>query len=140
MLAAVLLGITILLSDMFLRSMIFGRRDSRDSGQVGAILVVVGLVLAILSPIIGEMIKLAISRKREYMADANAAVLTRYPPGLANALRKISEDSDPMIKKANKSTAHLFISNPFRKKKGFVTHLFSTHPPIKERIKRLEAM
>ena len=104
------------------------------------ILIVVGLLFAILAPLIGEMIKLAISRKREFMADASAATLTRYPPGLANALKKISGDPDPLVDKANKATAHLFISTPFRKKKGFVTHLFSTHPPINERIKRLQSM
>ena len=86
------------------------------------------------------MIKLAISRKREYAADAGSAVLTRYPLGLASALRKIAEDPDPLVDSANRATAPLFISTPFRKKKGFMIKLFETHPPIEDRIKRLEAM
>ncbi len=144
MLTAVLVGIVILLSDFLLRSFLWGghgrRRDSKSGGQLTIILIAIGLLLAILAPIIGELIKLAISRKREYMADASGAVLTRYPPGLASALRKILKDADPLVDKANKATAHLFISTPFRKKTGFVTNLFSTHPPIEERIRRLEAM
>jgi len=142
MLTAVLVGIVVLLSDFLLRSFLWGGkgRSSKNSGQLGIILIVVGLVLAILAPLIGEMIKLAISRKREYMADASAVVLTRYPPGLAGALKKISADPDPLVDKANKATAHLFISTPFRKKKSFMTRLFSTHPPIQDRISRLEQM
>lgn len=142
MLAAVLIGIVTLLSDFLLRSFLWGGGRNRDSkgGNIGIILIVVGLVLAVLSPIIGEMIRLAISRKREFMADANGAILTRYPPGLASALRKIASDPDPLVDHANKATAHLFISTPFRNKKGFVSKLFMTHPPIEERIKRLEAM
>ena len=85
------------------------------------------------------MIRFAISRKREYMADANAAILTRYPAGLANALKKIQKDANPKMKKANKAMAHLYISSPFRKKK-LTSKLFSTHPPIEERIKRLQEM
>ena len=143
MLTAVLVGIVTLLSDFLLMSFLWGRgRNNRDSkgGQAGIILIVIGLLLAILTPIIGEMIKLAISRKREYMADANAATLTRYPPGLANALKKIANDPDPLVDKANKATAHLFISTPFRKKKGMMIKLFSTHPQIEDRIKKLEEM
>jgi heat shock protein HtpX len=143
MLTAVLVGIITLLSDFLLRSFLWGghggKRESKG-GQLAIILIAVALVFAILAPIIGELIKLAISRKREYMADASGAVLTRYPPGLASALRKISKDPDPLVDKANKATAHLFISTPFRNNTGFVTSLFSTHPPIEERIKRLEAM
>jgi len=132
-----------LLSDFLLRSFLWGggRRNRNSKGSnITIILIVAGLILAILSPIIGEMIKLAISRKREFMADANGAVLTRYPPGLASALKKISKDPDPLVDKANKATAHLFISTPFRKKHGIITKLFSTHPPINERVKRLEEM
>lgn len=141
MLTAVLVGIVTLLSDFLLRSFLWGGKSrDNDKGNIGIFLIVIGLVLAILTPLIGEMVKLAISRKREFMADANAAVLTRYPPGLANALRKIADDPDPLVDKANKATAHLFISVPFRKKSGFVTNLFSTHPPIQERIRRLEEM
>jgi len=143
MLTAVLVGIVTLLSDFLLRSFLWGggrRRGSKDAGQLTIILIAAGLILAILSPIIGQMIKLAISRKREFMADASGAVLTRYPPGLASALKKISKDPDPLVDKANKATAHLFISTPFRDSKSFVSKLFATHPPINERIKRLEAM
>ena len=142
MLTAVLVGLVTLLSDFLLRSFLWGgaRRRSRDGNQLTVILIVVGLVFAILSPIIGQMIKLAISRKREYMADAGGATLTRYPPGLASALKKISKDPDPLVDKANKATAHLFISTPFRDKTSFVNKLFATHPPIGDRIKRLEEM
>lgn len=137
MLTAVLVGITVLLSDFLLRSVIYGRRDSKGSHPA---LIIVGLVLALLTPVIGELIKLAVSRKREYLADASGASLTRYPEGLASALEKISKDPDPLVDKANKATAHLFISTPFRKKTGFVTNLFSTHPPLELRIKKLREM
>jgi heat shock protein HtpX len=141
MLAAVLVGVITLISDFLLRSFIYGKKDgSRDQGKFTIILVIVALVLAILAPFIGQLVKLAISRKREYMADANGAILTRYPPGLASALRKISKDPDPLVDNANKATAHLFISTPFRNSKSFVAKLFSTHPPIEDRIRRLEDM
>ncbi|MFH1182128.1 MAG: M48 family metalloprotease [Candidatus Woesearchaeota archaeon] len=138
MLTAVLVGLVTLLSDFLLRSFLYSKRDKK-SGQVGILLIVAGLILAVLAPLIGELIKLAISRRREFMADANGTILTRYPKGLADALRKISKDPDPLVDKANKATAHLFISSPFRKSGG-VANLFSTHPPIEERIKRLEEM
>ncbi len=142
MLAAVMVGLTVLLSDFILRSFLWGGHGGRrESGGVGAVMIVVGLALAILSPLVGEAIKLAISRKREYLADASGAMLTRYPKGLADALRKISQDPDPLVDHANKATAHLFISTPFRKKRGgFMKKIFSTHPPIGERIRRLEGM
>ncbi len=144
MLAVVLVGLVTLLSDFILRSFLWGshgrKRDDRGGGNIQLLFIALGLLFAILAPLIGYMIKLAISRKREFMADANEAVLTRYPPGLASALEKISKDPDPLVDKANKATAHLFISTPFRKEQGFVTHLFATHPPIEERIKRLKEM
>jgi heat shock protein HtpX len=144
MLVSVLIGIITLLSDFLLRSFFWGRRSrkssSKSGGQATLILIAIGFLLAILTPLIGQIVKLAISRKRELMADANAAILTRYPPGLASALRKIAKDPDPLVDKANKSTAHLFISTPFRKHRGFVTNLFATHPPLEERIKILEEM
>ena len=144
MLAVVLVGLVTLLSDFILRSFLWGshgrKRENNGGGNIQLLFIALGLLFAILAPIIGYMIKLAISRKREFMADANAAVLTRYPPGLASALEKISKDPDPLVDKANKATAHLFISTPFRKEHGFVTHLFATHPPIEERIKRLKEM
>lgn len=141
MLAAVLVGVILLLSQFLLRSFLWGGKGGRKGGgNITIVLIILGLVLAILAPFIAELIKLSISRKREYMADANGTVLTRYPPGLANALRKIAKDPDPLVDKANKATAHLFISVPFRKKKSGKRNLFSTHPPIEERIRRLEEM
>jgi heat shock protein HtpX len=141
MVAAIMVGVIVLLSDIMLRSFLYGRGGGdRDRGSGSLIFIIIGLVLAILSPLIAELIKVAISRKREFAADAGAAVLTRYPLGLANALRKIANDPDPLVDTANKATAHLYISTPFRKTKGWLVNLFSTHPPIDERIKRLEAM
>ncbi len=141
MLASVMVGLTVLLSDFLLRSFLWGggRRDE-GKGSLTVVLIVAGLALAILSPLIGEFMKLAISRKREFLADASGAMLTRYPKGLADALRKIKEDPDPLVDKANRATAHLFISTPFRRTKGVFTNLFSTHPDINERIRRLEEM
>ncbi len=143
MLAVMLIGVTILLSDFLLRSFLWGgkhRSKENKGGQLQLILIAIGIALAVLAPIIGKLIQLAISRKREFGADANAAILTRYPPGLASALKKLAKDPDPLVDKANKATAHLFISTPFRKESGFLTNIFSTHPPIEERIKRLEEM
>lgn len=144
MLAVVLVGLVTLLSDFILRSFLWGshgrKRDNHGGGNIQLLFIALGLLFAILAPLIGYMIKLAISRKREFMADANAAILTRYPPGLANALEKIKKDPDPLVDKANKATAHIFISTPFRKKHGFVNKVFATHPPIEERIKRLKEM
>jgi heat shock protein HtpX len=114
-----------------------GRRDSREGGQAVAILMLVGIILAILSPIIAMLIQFAISRKREFLADATGALLTRYPEGLARALEKISADPTPM-KTASNATAHLYIANPFKGKS--LSNLFSTHPPIEKRIKILREM
>jgi heat shock protein HtpX len=144
MLAAVMVGVVTLISDFIIRSFFWGGHNKRENreggGQLGVILIVVAVVLAILAPIIAQLIKLAISRKREFLADANGALLTRYPPGLASALEKIKKDPDPLVDKANKATAHLFISTPFRKTKSFTANLFATHPDIDERIKKLKAM
>ncbi|MFA5413158.1 MAG: M48 family metallopeptidase [Patescibacteria group bacterium] len=142
MVVIVLVGVVALLSDWLLRFRFFGgRRDDRDSGgQLGAILLLVGIVLAILSPLLAKLIQLAVSRKREFLADADGALLTRYPEGLAKALEKISAYGEPMIR-ANDATAHLYISNPFGGKKNKFFHkLFSTHPPTEERIKTLRGM
>ena len=141
LLVAILVSATVLLSDMLLRSLRYGggRRDSKGSGYFYLIVLVTGVVLALLSPIIAQLIQLAVSRQREYLADANGALLTRYPEGLANALSKISKDKE-VLEAANKATAHLYIVNPLRNLRGFVNNMFSTHPPIEERIKRLEAM
>ncbi len=144
-LVVVMAGIVALLSDWMLRSFMWGggrRRGGRDrggSGGAGGILVLVGLALAVLSPFIATIIHLAVSRKREFLADASGAMLTRYPAGLASALRKISADTEP-LEAANKATAHLYIVNPLKNIKGGVNKLFSTHPPIEERIAALEKM
>lgn len=142
MLAAVMVGLTVLLSDFLLRSFLWGSHgEKKEAGNITIVLILVGVALAILSPFVGEAIKLAISRKREYLADASGAKLTRYPKGLAEALRKIKDDPDPLVDHANKATSHLFISTPFRKeKRSFMNNLFSTHPPLEERISRLEKM
>lgn len=140
MLAAVLVGVVTLISDFILRSFLWGGYRRRDGGNANAIMIIIGVALAILAPLVAYLIKLGISRQREYLADASGAQITRYPEGLASALEKISKDPDPLVDKANKATAHLFISTPFRKKRGFVTGLFSTHPPIHERIKKLRSM
>lgn len=135
----VLVGTVMLLSDFLIRSLGRGQRDN-NSGQFQLVLFLVGLILAILSPFLAELLKLAIGRRREYLADASGALLTRYPDGLASALEKIAAVDQPMIR-ANHATAHLFLANPFD---PYVTkkfeQLFSTHPPIQERIARLRQM
>ena len=134
----VLVGFVTLISDFFLRSRLhFG--DDRDS-RAGAILMIVGIVLAILSPLVATIIQLAISRKREFLADASGALMTRYPEGLASALEKISAHSGQPMARANHATAHLFISNPFGNVGRGVGKLFMTHPPVEERIKILRGM
>jgi heat shock protein HtpX len=142
-LAVVMVGVVALLSDWILRTFFWGggRRRSREKsgGNAAAIFIVVALILAILSPIVAQLLRLAISRKREFLADANGALLTRYPPGLASALRKLDADKEP-LEAANKATAHLYIVNPLKDIKGRVNKLFSTHPPIEERIAALEKM
>ncbi len=137
---AILAGTIVLVSDWLLRSMWWGggRRRSRDDNG-NPIMLVVALVAAILAPIIATMMKLAISRQREFLADAQGAMLTRYPDGLASALEKIALDPEP-LEAANKATAHLYISNPLKQHGGMLNALFSTHPPTEERIKRLRAM
>lgn len=143
----VLVGLISIASDFFMRSMMWGGLRNRDNGrggnQIQGILLIVGIVLMILSPIIATLIQLAVSRKREFLADASGALLTRYPEGLISALKKIS-NAEPM-EKATEATAHLFFENPFRgdKKDGkipFLVKLFMTHPPIEERVKALESL
>lgn len=99
----------------------------------------IGVVLALVAPIAAQLIKFAISRKREFLADADGALLTRYPPGLADALEKLAADTEP-LEVANRATAHLYIVNPLKDAKGRTSALYSTHPPIAERIARLRAM
>ncbi len=139
----VLIGIITLLADYLLRFSFYGgrRRDRDDKGQLQAIFMIVGLVLALLSPIIANLIKLAISRRREFLADASSAALTKYPEGLARALEKLSADKEP-LEAANKATAHLYIVNPLRNHHdavGWFAGLFNTHPPVTERIKALRS-
>ncbi len=135
----ILVGFVSLISDMFIRSMFWnrgGRRNNRDEG--GGILFLIGIIFAILAPIASTLMQLAISRKREFLADASGALLTRYPEGLARALEKISADPTPM-KTANNTTSHLWIDDPFKKKNhvSWFSKLFSTHPPVEERVKAL---
>jgi heat shock protein HtpX len=137
----VLLGLITLLSDWFLRFRLFGgrNRDSKEMGQLGLILLIIGIVFLILSPFIGQLIKLAISRRREYLADASGALLTRYPAGLANALEKIAAENQP-LDHANNAMAHLYIANPSGSKRHFLSGFFATHPPIEQRIAALRKM
>lgn len=134
-LVAVLIGVIAIVAQLALRSMWFRDRDERGKGS--GILIVIGLIFAILAPISAKLVQLAISRKREYLADASGAQLTRYPKGLADALEKIKNENAGRLKTSD-AVAHLFISHP---KKGFrASNLMSTHPPIEDRIKKLRAM
>lgn len=139
----ILVGMVTLLADWFLRGARFGPR-SRDErgGNIGAILFLAGIILALLSPLIAQLIRMAISRRREFLADSSAAMLTRYPGGLARALEKISVDREP-LEAANKATAHLYIVNPLKNRHdriGWFANLFNTHPPAEERIRILRQM
>ncbi len=141
----ILVGFVMIVSDIFLRSMWFGggRRSNNDNEGGNPIIMLIGIVFIVLSPIISTLIQLAISRKREFLADASGALLTRYPEGLASALEKISA-SQP-LKQAKSATAHLFFVNPFKadapvQKTPWLAKLFMTHPPIEERIKALREM
>lgn len=138
----VLAGLVAILADWFLRASMWGGfgRDN-DNKQGGAIVLLIGLAVAILAPLVATVIRLAVSRRREFLADASSALLTRYPDGLANALEKIARDDVP-LRYAHNGTAHLFISNPFKGKTGknWFAKLFMTHPPLEERIKILRGM
>ncbi len=136
--AAVLVGLVALMSDWLLRSMRWGRRRGEREGGGSGLLVLAGLVLAVLAPILAQLLRLAISRSREYLADASGVMLTRYPEGLASALEKISADPEP-LEVANKATAHLYIINPLREWGGWLNGLFNTHPPVEERVRRLRS-
>jgi len=139
---SVLVGMLTLLADLLLRSRFRRKNSSNDDNGFEALFFVVGIVLALLSPIIAQIIQLAISRRREFLADASGASLTKYPEGLASALEKISGDKEP-LEAANKATAHLYISNPLKNhfdSVGMFASLFNTHPPIKERIAALRSM
>ncbi len=141
MLIAIFIGFIVILSDLVTRSLFFGggirsRGNREGNNQLGIILAIVSVVLIVISPIIAKIIQLAISRQREYLADSSGALLTRYPEGLASALEKIAHGQP--LKTASNATAHLFIANPFTSKR--VMSLFSTHPPVEERIKRLRML
>lgn len=140
----VLVGLAALLADFLLRLTFFGagaRPSNRDrsGGGAAAFIYLGALVAALLTPIAAQLIRFAISRQREYLADASGALLTRYPEGLARALEKIAADTDP-LETANKATAHLYINNPLTEHASFLNNLFSTHPPIEERVRLLRAM
>lgn len=139
----ILVGIVALLSNLFLRISFWGggRRNSKQGGYLGLIIIVLGIAAAILAPLAASLIRLSISRKREFLADASGALLTRYPEGLARALEKISSDPNQM-RTANNSTAHLFISSPFRgpQSKSWFTKIFMTHPLVEERVNALRGM
>lgn len=140
-LVVVLASTVAVLADFMLRMSMYGRVSDDDDSRAGAFLMLLSLAAAILAPIAATLIQLAISRKREFLADASGVLLTRYPEGLAQALEKIAADSTP-IRRARNSTAHLFISNPFkgRQRTGWLLKLFMTHPPVEERIKALLSM
>jgi len=139
----VLAGLIAILADWFLRAGLGGNLGGRDNDnkQGGAVILLVAIAVAVLAPLIATIIRLAVSRKREFLADASGALLTRYPEGLAGALEKIAQDQTPMHR-AHSGTAHLFISNPFKGKQesGWFTRLFLTHPPTEERIRILRRM
>jgi heat shock protein HtpX len=139
-----LVGLVVLLADWFVRISFFRRRGGSDDkgGQLQLIIMIAAIALAILAPIFAYMMQFAISRKREYLADADGALLTRYPEGLASALEKIARDPEP-LEVANRATAHLYISSPLKGKSnklGFFAKALATHPPTEERIKRLRGM
>ena len=140
----ILVGLITLLGDWFLRASWFGgrSRSSDEDRGLGAIFLILGFVLALLSPIIAQIIQLAISRRREYLADASSVKLTRQPSGLISALKKLGADREP-LEAANKATAHLYIVNPLKNRHdaiGWFAGLFNTHPPLSARIKILEQM
>jgi heat shock protein HtpX len=141
LLVAVLVGALVMLASWLRHAFFWGggrRRDNENNGGNGIVLLI-GIAFAILAPLFAQLIKLAISRQREYLADASGALLSRYPEGLARALEKIQQDTDP-LDQANEATAHLYFANPFGDIRSKLTALFSTHPPIQERVARLRSM
>jgi heat shock protein HtpX len=136
---AVIGGLIVLLRDFFLRSMFFGGKRKEERRNGGGILLLFGLLLAIIAPFFVALIRAAISRQREYLADASGAFITRYPLGLARALEKLKEYYQPMAR-ASQANAHLFIASPFGKDRFNISNLFATHPPIDKRIERLRSL
>jgi heat shock protein HtpX len=148
LLMAVLVGTVVMLADFFWQILRFSsprdRRRDRSDGKDGGglfvlVLIIIAVILAVIAPILAQIIQLAVSRQREYLADATSVEFTRYPQGLANALRKIDADPD-ILKTANRGTAHLYIANPIKKFEARAHSAFASHPPIKDRIRRLEAL
>jgi heat shock protein HtpX len=142
MLVGILVGTTVLISDFFLRGLWFGGgrgRQREGGGQIQLIMIAVAIIFAILAPLFARLLQLSISRQREYLADATAVQLTRNPKGLADALQKISGDQE-VLEVANRATAHLYIANPIKKFEKRARGLFSTHPPIEERIQILRSL
>lgn len=146
LLMAVLIGCVAMLSDLFWQMLRFAprsrgsrNRDKGGGGIVVLVILVVAIVLAIVAPLVARLLQLAVSRQREYLADASAVELTRYPQGLANALRKIHDDPE-VLEVANQGTAHLYIANPIKSFEARARSIFSSHPPIEDRIARLEAL
>ena len=145
---ATLVGAAVIMSEFFMRAMWWGgvggrRGNDRGGGPASALLFAFGFLLLVTAPIFGQIVRLAVSRQREYLADAQGAMLTRYPPGLADALRKIGAASGIPMRSANNATAHLWLSQPSRvqgERMGPMERLFSTHPPMEDRIRRLEEM
>ena len=137
----VLVGMIVLLVDVFLRSLWWGGFGRSRRGGGGGVLLLLGVLVAIIAPILAQLIKLAISRRREFLTDASGALLTRHPEGLASALLKISHDKS-LLKHTNNATAHLYIESPFKgqQAKNWLVSLFSTHPPVEERVKALREM
>lgn len=143
---AILVSVVAIVSDLFIRAQWwgFGRNRDDNGGEAGGVIALLSIIAIILAPIVGTLVQLAISRKREFLADADGALLTRYPDGLASALEKISQVETP-VRRAGSATAHLYISNPLgggddEKKQSTLSKLFSTHPPIRERIKILRGL
>jgi heat shock protein HtpX len=134
---SVFVGFVIIITDVIFRTNLFRKNSDRESNGAGVIIQIVGVIFLILSPIFANLIQLAISRKREYLADASSVEITRNPEGLISALKKLDEDKET-LKNVSKATAHMYISDPFKKVTKKENSLFSTHPPISERIARLE--
>ncbi len=140
--AVVLVGVIQLMADMFIRRMWWGGSDRERGGQAQLVFIIVGIALSLLAPLLATLMQLAVSRKREYLADASGALLTRYPEGLASALEKLAQDHTPM-QQANHATAHLWLDDPYQgkeKKTSWLTKMFMTHPPIEDRVRILRGM
>jgi len=137
----ILVGVVIIITDFFFRISFYGGRRNNRNNKAGAVMLLIALALAVLAPLFAALIRLAISRKREFLADATGVLLTRYPEGLAKALEKISQDPRP-LRVANNSTAHLYFASPFRGKESqsWLTKLFMTHPPVEQRTRALRGM